>query len=172
MGDRKHGEKSNETKAVQPKREEEQQPGKNPAEALSRLTANMAQPSDILTLQRTVGNRAVRRLITKQSHSGILQRHVPSGTLAAYEKDFPALKKAFKETGEQIKTSKEENLKKANAMVPHLNAVVTASVAAVDYPAEGGGGSQSQQEGGDFNEGGGESQSPQGGEDIYEGGEG
>ena len=178
MDYRKQVEKSSESKAVNPKREEEQHPSKNAAESLSRLNANIAQRSNILTLQRTLGNRAVRRLIAKQSQPGVVERHVPPATLATYEKDYPALKKGFKETNEQIKTSKTENQKALNTAVPPLNAVVAASVAAVDYPAEAGGetpspGSggetQSPQSGEDIYEGGGESQSPQGGEDIYEG---
>lgn len=104
MGYRKQVEKSNETKAVNPKREEEQHPSNNPAESLSRLNANMAQRSDILTLQRTLGNRAVRRLIAKQSQPGdiqtlqqtvgnkvvsnLVQRHAQSVTKAEYTLDL------------------------------------------------------------------------------------
>jgi hypothetical protein len=65
MGEHKHGTKGKETKVTQAKREEEQLPEKKPAEALSRLSVNVAQPKDVLALQRTLGNRVVTNLIQR-----------------------------------------------------------------------------------------------------------
>jgi hypothetical protein len=67
VGKRQHGEKSNEAKAIQAKREEKKLPYKQPHESLTRLSANVAQPKDIQTLQRTVGNRAVANMIQRQT---------------------------------------------------------------------------------------------------------
>jgi lipid II:glycine glycyltransferase (peptidoglycan interpeptide bridge formation enzyme) len=47
------------------KLEEEQLADKKPAEALSRLSANVARPEDIQALQRTIGNRAVTNMIQR-----------------------------------------------------------------------------------------------------------
>jgi len=152
MSDRKHGEKSNETKAVRPKREEGQQPGKKPAEALSRLSANMARPEDIKALQRTVGNRIVQRLITKQSLPGALQRHVPPETDAAYTEHFPGIQDDLRAMKPKVKGLPELR----SSMAVHHNALLDAAFVSADYK-EGGGESQSPQTGG-------ESQSPQGGE--------
>ena len=52
MGERKRKSEGGEKKIIQPQREDERQPEKHPSEALKRLSKNVAQPSDILTLQK------------------------------------------------------------------------------------------------------------------------
>ena len=54
MGERKHKAEGGEKKVIQPQRLDEQRLEKKPAEAISRLAANVARPEDIQVLQRTV----------------------------------------------------------------------------------------------------------------------
>ena len=182
MAERKHGVRSSESNAVQPMRDEDQQPGKHPADALSSLTANTAQPTDILTLQNAVGNRSVRRLIKKQSQPRGGQRHVPPAADEAFYSNAVAGKDNWIKLGTKIKAAKQnatEAVEIGNQQIVHDNAIIKAFNAAKSYPAQSGGEAQSPQSGGesqspsggeDIDEGAGESQSPQGGEDIYEGG--
>jgi hypothetical protein len=65
MGERKHKAEGGQKKAIQPQREEEHQLEKKPTEALMRLSENVAQPSDVQTLQKTIGNRSVTNMIQK-----------------------------------------------------------------------------------------------------------
>ena len=55
-----------------------------PAETFQRVSGNVARPSDILALQRTVGNRAVQRMLeankrprleTRSEAGSLVQRH-------------------------------------------------------------------------------------------------
>ena len=94
MGERKHRTEGKETKAsVQANREDEQQPDNKNAGAVSRLSANVAQPEDIQALQRSVGNRAVSNMIQRHMsdeasalhakgasrfHSSVLEKGVPA----------------------------------------------------------------------------------------------
>ena len=72
MQTRKHAEKNSETKVIQTRQDAKQSAEKEPAEALSRIDANVANPGDISALQRTLGNRVVQQLITKKSQPGIV----------------------------------------------------------------------------------------------------
>jgi hypothetical protein len=93
MGEHKLGTKVTETKVKQAKREQERLVEKKPAGAVSRISANVAQPEDIQALQRTVGNRAVTNMIQRHMseeasalhtkgasrfHSSVLQKGVPA----------------------------------------------------------------------------------------------
>lgn len=69
MGDRKHIAEGKEKKALETKRDGEQRPDKKPAEAVSRLSANVAQPEDIQALQRTVGNKVVANMIQRHTRA-------------------------------------------------------------------------------------------------------
>jgi hypothetical protein len=176
MGERKHGDKGKEKKVIQAKREEEMLSSKHPAEALRQVKdgpPSTLKPAKILALQRTVGNRVVQRLITKQSQPGVLQRHVPPEADAAFTTNAAAGVENWASMGTKVKGAKtniSEAIELANTQVEHDNAIINAFKAAKAYEPESGGETQSPQAGEDIYEGGGGSQSTQGGEDIYEGG--
>lgn len=65
MNKREHKGQGKERKAIQAKQDEEQRSDKNPAEAISRLSANIARSGDIQALQRTIGNRVVSNMIQR-----------------------------------------------------------------------------------------------------------
>lgn len=71
MGERKHNADDGEKKVVQPHREEEQSLEKKPTEALKFLSANIAQPADIQSLQKAIRNRAVTNMIQRHSRAEI-----------------------------------------------------------------------------------------------------
>ncbi|MGB3716229.1 MAG: hypothetical protein WA996_17550 [Candidatus Promineifilaceae bacterium] len=154
MGERKHVEKGNETKAIQAKREEEQRPDKQPAEAVSRLSANAAQPEDIQALQRTVGNRAVTNMIQRHMSDEADSQH----TRGASQFHEAVLTKAVP-AADRVDAGAKDWRAASNAMVEGYNDMFRAATKARAEPC-----------GAEATEGGGESQSPQGGEDIYEGG--
>jgi hypothetical protein len=76
-----------ETKSAKPQHEEEKQSQSNPANAYQNVTNapfSIQRSADILTLQQTVGNQAVQRLIAERRKptpqgiapiSGVIQRH-------------------------------------------------------------------------------------------------
>ena len=101
MGDRKHGEKDSKTKAIQPKREEEQLPESQPHEALSRLSANVAKPGEVLALQRTVGNRAVQHLLSGVQPGtvapGSIQRHMSDAAFSTWMEGSATVKGAVED---------------------------------------------------------------------------
>jgi hypothetical protein len=72
MGQRKHGKVDSQARIVQAKREEERPTGEKPSEALSRLSANVARPSDVRVLQKSVGNHAIQRFV--QASGSLIQR--------------------------------------------------------------------------------------------------
>jgi hypothetical protein len=151
MSDRKHVEKGNETKAIKAKREDEQRPDKKPSEALSRLSANVAQPGDIKALQGTVGNRIVQRLIVKRSQPGVVQRHVSPETAAAYDEHFPAANADWELIGESVRAARDklfEARDQGGSFVAHENAIQDHAYASMDYEEEGGGSESEQAEGG------------------------
>ena len=165
MGDRKHGEKSNETKAVQPKRDEEQQPDKKPSEALSRFSANIAQPEDIQTLQRSVGNRAVQRLI--QTSGDVVQRSFRDDPEYREWRDrmIPILR-PMSASLEEVRTHHgSEGASIANTVASNNAAhdIWNEATATAE-------GTATEESEASTERGGGESQSPQSVEDIYEGG--
>ncbi len=72
MGERSHGKVDGQSRIVPPTKEEEQQTGEKPSEALARLSGNVARPGDIKTLQKSVGNQAIQRFV--QAPGGLVQR--------------------------------------------------------------------------------------------------
>ncbi len=71
MGEYKHKAESVDNKIIKPQREEDQRLDTKPTEALTRVSANVAKPSDILTLQKSIGNRAVSNMIQRHSRSSM-----------------------------------------------------------------------------------------------------
>ena len=71
--------------------------------ALQRTVARpaLARPEDILALQRSVGNRAVRRLVDRvQSRAvnpGVIQRHIPEPQLAILESRDDEMHQAYRD---------------------------------------------------------------------------
>lgn len=66
MGDRKREGDVRKKKAARPQRSDKRRLEEKPSDALSRLYANLASPSDIQILQRTYGNRHVQRVIASK----------------------------------------------------------------------------------------------------------
>jgi len=179
MIDRKHGEKSNETKAVQPKRDEEQQPDKKPSEAPSRFSANRAQPEDIQALQRSVGNRAVQRLI--QTSGDVVQRSFTDDpAYRTWRNQMRSLLVPMTNSMGEVRAHHDSEGASLNNLFTRNNAAVGMLNEALAGEGGGsGGGTSATSPSGASEEsesptagGRGESQSPQGGEDIYEGGGG
>ena len=67
MNELKNKTKGGERKVIQPQPEEERKSERKPADALKRLSANVAHASDIKTLQRAIGNRALTNMIQRHS---------------------------------------------------------------------------------------------------------
>jgi hypothetical protein len=69
-------------KFVRREPEQEQTSSKDPVEALNNLAANIARPKDIKTLQNTLGNRSVQRMISEGVGSHVLQRRFNPASFA------------------------------------------------------------------------------------------
>jgi hypothetical protein len=67
MSEHKHENKSKPQITPQSEQVEDQFPSIEPSEALSRLLEGTAKKTDILELQRTIGNRAVANIIRRHS---------------------------------------------------------------------------------------------------------
>ena len=123
------------------------------ADALQRARGDSSatlRPSDVLALQRTVGNRAVQRLVESPGGvaPGSIQRHV-SPESEAMSGQSRAQQIASKD---QTKSSLKNAESGAKGMLSSWNSMMNAFTAARNLPA-----------------GGSEDQSPQGSEDFYEG---
>jgi hypothetical protein len=119
------------------------------ADALQRARGDSSatlRPSDVLALQRTVGNRAVQRLV--ESAPGSIQRHVSPESEAMYGQSRATVTAAK----DQTKSSLQSAESGARGMLSSWNSLMNAFSAARNLPA-----------------GGSEDQSSQGSEDIYEG---
>jgi hypothetical protein len=48
--------------------------------------------TDVSALQRSVGNRAVQRLVSRKAQDGVVQRHVPPNADVAFRSNLPGLR--------------------------------------------------------------------------------
>ena len=123
------------------------------ADALQRAkgaSSAALRPSDVLALQRTVGNQAVQRLVESPGGvaPGSIQRHVSPESEAM----FGQSRAQMIATKDQTKSSLKNAEGGAQGMLSSFNSLMNAFSAAKNLPA-----------------GGSEDQSPQGSEDFYEG---
>lgn len=92
MGKQRSDAQVKESKVLQMKHEDEQATESKPAEAVSRLSANVAAAADVQSLQRVLGNKTVTSLI---------QRHAVSNVSFEYEDGERGESGPTQSTGEQ-----------------------------------------------------------------------
>ena len=109
----------------------------SPAAALQRAQKGQLsnrQPADILALQKTIGNRAVQRLVADvqpgQASPGAVQRHISPETEAQFQSNFGPLGDAI----ERSKGTAQKLTEDVGKMYPTFNAVLSGAHAARDYP--------------------------------------
>lgn len=154
MSEKKHKVDVEETQTTKHKNDEERISGFQPADVLRQVKngpPSALKPAKIIALQRTVGNRVVQRLITKQSQPGAVQRHVSPETTAAYNEHFPAANADWDLIGQSVRAARDklsEARDQGGPFVAHENAIQQHAFASIDYEGEGGGSESEQAEGG------------------------
>jgi hypothetical protein len=107
------------------------------AESAAALKApGHSTPRQISALQRTVGNRAVQRLIAGPAEGGVVQRHVPPEQDATFAATLPALQG----TWASLNASSQGISANVESLAQEANALRRAALASRDYPAGSGGG--------------------------------
>jgi len=108
----------------------------SPAAALQRAQKGQIsnrQPADILALQKSIGNRAVQRLVADvqpgQASPGAVQRHISPETETQFQKLRP-----LGDAIERTKGNASKLTEDVGKMYPDFNAVLGGAHAARDYP--------------------------------------